>query len=216
MASGKKSNIWVVEDHETFGKQLERLINGEDDMCCEHVFRSPAAFFEKLEYTKNLPDVLVLDIGLPGMDGLELLQEVRKAMPDQKVLMLSSFDDKDRVYRAICNGASGYLLKSSDPDEIVAGLRNTIRGVAALSGSLATMILSGFAKHGPVDEIEPLTAREEEVLKYLVQGQIKKEIAQNMFVSPHTVDMHLRSVYRKLEVKTQTEAVAKALRQGIV
>ena len=216
MESGKKSTIWIVEDHETFGKQLERLINGEDDMSCENRFQSPKEFFEKLEYTKSLPDVLMLDIGLPGMDGIELLKKVRKALPEQKVLMLSSFDDKDRVYRAICNGASGYLLKSSEPAEIVAGLRDTINGVAALSGSLATMILNGFSKHGPVDELEPLTAREEEVLKYLVQGQIKKEIAENMCVSPHTVDMHLRAVYRKLEVKTQTEAVAKALRQGIV
>jgi DNA-binding NarL/FixJ family response regulator len=91
-----------------------------------------------------------------------------------------------------------------------------LHGASALSPSLAKMILEGFSKHGPVQEIEPLTQREEEVLRLLVQGFIKKEIADHLAISQHTVDMHLRSVYRKLQVRTQTEAVSKALRQGLV
>ena len=150
------------------------------------------------------------------MDGLEVLVKVREMLPDLKVLILSAFDDRERVYRAICNGASGYLLKTADPDEILDGIHDVIHGAAALSSAIATMILTGFSKHGPVQQIEPLTAREEEVLRFLVKGFIKKEIADQLSISQHTVDMHLRSVYRKLHVRSQTEAVSKAIRQGIV
>ena len=212
----KKSVIWILEDHQVFAKQIRRLIEGEDDLECPHHFSSPDEFFEKLRYTSDYPDVLLLDLGLPRMDGLEVLVKVRKVLPDLKVLILSAFDDRERVYRAICNGASGYLLKTADPDEILTGIHDVIHGAAALSSAIATMILNGFSKHGPVEQHEPLTAREEEVLKFLVKGFTKKEIADQLSISQHTVDMHLRSVYRKLHVRSQTEAVSKALRQGIV
>jgi DNA-binding NarL/FixJ family response regulator len=210
------SKIWILEDHQVFAKQIRRLIDGEDDLECPYHFASPDEFFEKLQFTTDRPDVLLLDLGLPRMDGLEVLVKVKKMMPDLKVLILSAFDDRERVYRAICNGASGYLLKTSDPDEILTGINDVIHGAAALSGAIATMILNGFAKHGPVVQNEPLTEREEEVLKTLVKGFTKKEIGDQLYISPHTVDMHLRSVYRKLHVRSQTEAVSKALRQGIV
>ena len=132
------------------------------------------------------------------------------------MLILTASDDREKVYRAICNGASGYLLKTADPDEILTGIRDVLHGASALSSPIAKMILEGFSRHGPVKEIEPLTAREEDVLRYLVQGLIKKEIAEQLGISQHRVDMHLRSVYRKLHVRSQTEAVSKALRQGLV
>lgn len=210
------STIWILEDHQVFAKQIRRLIEAEDDLTCPHHFSTPDEFFEKLKFTSEFPDVLLLDLGLPRMDGLEVLMKVREMIPDLKVLILSAFDDRERVYRAICNGASGYLLKTADPDEILTGIHDVIHGAAALSSAIATMILKGFSKHGPVEQTEALTAREEEVLKFLVKGFIKKEIASQLSISQHTVDMHLRSVYRKLHVQTQTEAVSKAIRQGII
>ncbi len=217
MSDAKKiSTIWILEDHQVFAKQIRRMINGEDDLDCPYHFSSPDEFFEKLQYSKERPDILLLDLGLPRMDGLQVLVKVRELLPDLKVLILSAFDDRERVYRAICNGASGYLLKTADPDEILAGIQDVIHGAAALSSAIATMILNGFSKHGPVQQTEALTAREEEVLKFLVKGFIKKEIADQLSISTHTVDMHLRSVYRKLHVRSQTEAVSKAIRQGIV
>lgn len=212
----KISRIWILEDHQIFAKQIRRLIDGEDDLECAYHFSTPDEFFEKLDYTTDYPDVLLLDLGLPRMDGLEVLVKVREKLPNLKVLILSAFDDRERVYRAICNGASGYLLKTADPDEILDGIHDVIHGAAALSSAIATMILTGFSKHGPVEEVEALTTREEEVLKSLVKGYTKKEIGEELFISAHTVDMHLRSVYRKLHVRSQTEAVSKAIRQGIV
>jgi DNA-binding NarL/FixJ family response regulator len=197
--------IWILEDHEVFAKQIRRLISNEDDLTCPHHFSSAAELFDKLKFTNERPDLLLLDLGLPRRDGLEVLTEIRALLPD-----------REKVYRAICNGASGYLLKTADPDEILSGIRDVINGTSALSAPIANMILQGFARYGPVKHIEPLTHREEEVLRLLVRGLIKKEIADELSISQHTVDMHLRAVYRKLEVRSQTEAVSKALRQGLV
>jgi DNA-binding NarL/FixJ family response regulator len=208
--------IWIVEDHEVFAKQIRRLITSEEDMVCPHHFTNAADLFDKLKFTNERPDLLLLDLGLPRRDGLEVLGDIRVLLPEVKVLILTASDDRDKVYRAICNGASGYLLKSADPDEILSGIRDVIQGASALSAPIASMILQGFARYGPVEHIEPLTSREEEVLRFLVKGLIKKEIADQLSISQHTVDMHLRSVYRKLQVRSQTEAVSKALRQGIV
>ena len=210
------TNIWILEDHELFARQIRRLLGSEEDLACPHHFTNAADFFDKLRFTNERPDLLLLDLGLPRRDGLDVLCDVRKALPEVKVLILTSFDDRDKVYRAICNGASGYLLKTADPDDIIQGIRDVIHGASALSSPIAKMILEGFARYGPVKHIEPLTSREEDVLRYLVKGYIKKEIADELSISQHTVDMHLRSVYRKLHVRSQTEAVSTALRQGLV
>ena len=216
MIATATTTIWILEDHEVFAKQIRRLIGAEDDLSCPHHFSSAADLYDKLKFTNERPDLLLLDLGLPRRDGLEVLRDLRSIMPEVKVLILTSFDDRDKVYRAICNGASGYLLKTADPDEILSGIRDVIHGASALSSPIAKMILEGFSRYGPVEHIEPLTSREEDVLRDLVKGFIKKEIADHLAISQHTVDMHLRSVYRKLHVRSQTEAVSKALRQGIV
>jgi DNA-binding NarL/FixJ family response regulator len=209
-------NVWLLEDHQLFAKQIRRLIDAEDDLNCVHHFSSAEELYEKLQFTNERPDLLLLDLGLPKRDGLEVLKDIKAALPKVKVLILTASDDRSRVYQAICNGASGYLLKTADPDDILGGIRDVMHGASPLSGPIAGMILEGFARYGPVEKIEPLTTREEDVLRYLVQGMIKKEIAEQLEISQHTVDMHLRSVYRKLHVRSQTEAVSKALRQGIV
>ncbi len=210
------TRVWILEDHQVFAKHVRRLLAGEADIDCPYHFSHPDELFEKLRFTTDKPDVLLLDLGLPGRDGLQVLDEVRKILPELKVLILSAFDDRERVYHAICNGAAGYLLKSADPDDILDGIREVMKGSSALSGPIAKMILEGFSRYGSVQKIEPLTSREIEVLRALVHGLIKKEIADQLNISQHTVDMHLRAVYRKLGVRTQTEAVSKALRQGLV
>jgi DNA-binding NarL/FixJ family response regulator len=216
IAEATTASIWILEDHEVFAKQIRRLIGNEPDLSCPQHFSSAAELFDKLKFTNDRPDLLLLDLGLPRRDGLEVLKEIRVLIPDLKVLILSASDDREKVYRAICNGAAGYLLKTADPDEIISGIRDVIHGTSALSAPIASMILQGFAKHGPVEEIEPLTSREIEVLSFLVKGMIKKEIADMLFISQHTVDMHLRAIYRKMQVTSQTEAVSLALRQGLV
>ncbi|HEX5790194.1 MAG TPA: response regulator transcription factor [Luteolibacter sp.] len=212
----KPTVIWLLEDHENFAKQIMRLINAQDDMECPHHFTSADEMYDRLKAGAQHPDLLLLDLGLPRKGGLEVLTDIKTLMPNTRALILSSFDEREKVYRAICNGAAGYLLKTSDPDELVGGIREILRGESALSSPIAKMILEGFSRYGPVEQVEALTSREEDVLRYLVQGLIKKEIADELGISQHTVDMHVRSIYRKLHVRSQTEAVSKALRQGIV
>jgi DNA-binding NarL/FixJ family response regulator len=209
--------VWILEDHDVFAKHLQRLIDGEEDLTCEVRFSAAPEFFDRLEKVRTPPDVLLLDLGLPGMNGLEVLAKMSVTSPGMRVLVVSSSDERENVYHAICNGASGYLLKTADPDEILAGIRDVHGGAAPLNSLVASMILKGFSRLGPAGpQAEPLTTREEEVLRQLVKGQIKKEIADELGISQHTVDMHLRSVYRKLQVRSQTEAVSTALRQGLV
>ncbi|GAA5483297.1 response regulator transcription factor [Haloferula sargassicola] len=215
-SSNSTIRIWLLEDHPQFAKQMTRLISAEDDLDCEKVFTHPNELYSEINFGTPLPDLMIFDLGLPGKDGLQVLREVKEKYPQQKIVILTAFDDRERVYRALCNGASGYLLKTAEPDDIVNGIRDVMHGAAPLSGAIASMILDGFAKLGPVEETEPLTNREEEVLRAMVRGLIKKEIADELDISLHTVDMHLRSVYRKLHVRTQTEAVSKAIRKGLV
>ena len=210
------TTIWILEDHENFAKQIKRLLDAEDDLECPFHFTNAEDMYDKLKFCEQHPDILLLDLGLPRKSGLEVLTDLKTLMPQTKVLILSSFDEREKVYRAICNGAAGYLLKTGDPDELVNGIREIIQGESALSSPIAKMILEGFSRYGPVEQVDPLTSREEDVLRLLVQGLIKKEIAEELDISQHTVDMHVRSVYRKLHVRSQTEAVSKALRQGIV
>lgn len=213
--SPESITLWIIEDHEIFAKHIRRLLDGEDDMTCPRHFSNATDLFDQLQSSPERPDMLLLDLGLPQRDGLEILNDLRKIIPEVKVLILTAHDDREKVYRAICNGASGYLLKTADPDEILAGIRDVMHGSSALSSPIAKMILEGFSRYGPVDQIEPLTARESEVLHELVKGFIKKEIGDHLSISQHTVDMHLRAIYRKLHVRSQTEAVSKALRQGL-
>lgn len=210
------TTIWILEDHEKFAKQVRRMLDAEDDLACPYHFSQPDELFDKLKFTNERPDLLLLDLGLPKRSGLEVLSDLKAISANTKVLILSSFDEREKVYRAICNGAAGYLLKTADPDELLHGIREVIRGSSALSSPIAKMILEGFSRYGPVEQVEQLTSREEDVLRLLVQGLIKKEIADQLEISQHTVDMHVRSIYRKLHVRSQTEAVSKALRQGLV
>lgn len=209
--------VWVLEDHDTFATQIQRLINSEDGMSCGQRFSRASELFNRLKKTDERPEVLILDLGLPEMNGHEVLKELAGLAPAIRVLVVSASDDREQVYHAICNGASGYLLKTADPDEILNGIREVRNGAAPLSSQVACMILKGFSSLGPLaSRAEPLTQREEEVLRHLVKGLIKKEIAEALDITMHTVDMHLRAIYRKLHVRTQTEAVSTALRQGLV
>ena len=140
--NGATTTIWIVEDNEAFAKQMCRLINAEHDMICPHHFTCETELFNKLKTTDERPDLLLLDIGLPGRSGLQILEDLRSIRSELKVLILTSFDDREKIYRAITSGASGYLLKTDDPHEILAGIRVVLDGATAISNPVAKMILN--------------------------------------------------------------------------
>jgi len=190
-------------------------------MECAEAFTSVEEAFARMDGGAPLPDVVILDVQLPGIDGISALGGFRERAPAAKVLILTVFDETDKIFRAVCAGAAGYILKSGGVDEIGGAIRQVLEGGAPMTPQIARKVLDVFAKLEPESEESPrtdynLTGREEDILRLMAQGLIKKEIAESLDISVHTVSTHLRSVYEKLHVNTNTGAVAKALREGII
>lgn len=208
-------DVWVIEDNETLRRTVARVLGKHKDMNCSHQFdRCEDAFTVLLEGER--PDVILLDLGLPGMSGIEGIQRIKGSLPDIEILVFSVFDDNDRVFKAICSGASGYLLKTSSMTEIPEAIREVVDGGAPMNARIARRVLEMFSKMAPSNKDYGLTTRETEVLDQMVEGLTKKEIADRLDLSFHTVDKHIRGIYSKLHVNTMTGAVAKALKEGLL
>lgn len=214
----KQIQVWLVEDNEVFRRNVQRVINSLEEMTCEGSFDSAEATFKALQ-TNPAPDVILLDVQLPGVDGIAALTEFREAIPETRVIILTVFDDADKIFRAVCAGASGYVLKASGTDKIGEAIRQVMGGGAPMTPEVAKKVLDAFANSDllPGEKGDyGLTAREQEILRLLAEGLLKKEIADALSISVNTVSTHLRRVYDKLHVNTNTGAVAKALREGII
>ena len=214
----KQIQVWLVEDNEVFRRNVQRVINSLEGMTCEGSFDSAEATFKALQ-TNPAPDVILLDVQLPGVDGIAALTEFREAIPETRVIILTVFDDADKIFRAVCAGASGYVLKASGTDKIGEAIRQVMGGGAPMTPEVAKKVLDAFANSDllPGEKGDyGLTAREQEILRLLAEGLLKKEIADALSISVNTVSTHLRRVYDKLHVNTNTGAVAKALREGII
>lgn len=208
------TQVWIVEDNGSFRKALAHEINSSGDLCCEREFGSCEDLLEVLEESPHRPNVLMLDIRLPGISGIDAIARVKALAPDTQIVMLTMFDDHDRIFRAICAGASGYLLKTSNAD-IPTAIREALHGGAPLSPPIARSVLKLFSRLGPAPEDYHLSPREISILELMVQGLIKKEIANKLQLSFHTVDDYIRKIYRKLHVNNASGAVAKAVREKL-
>ncbi|MBF0198979.1 MAG: response regulator transcription factor [Planctomycetes bacterium] len=165
------------------------------------------------------PNIVLLDVQLPGMDGISALSEIKKMSPETSAIILTAFDDSDKIFKAMCSGASGYLLKSGLKDEISYVIREVIDGGAPMTPTVAKKVLSQFSNiHTPTKSVKDykLSDREIEVLRCMADGLIKKEIAHELHLSIHTINSHIRSIYAKLHVDTNTGAVAKSIREQII
>jgi DNA-binding NarL/FixJ family response regulator len=212
---GVTTSIWLVEDNVRFGANIAELIDETDGLKCDLVVHSCEDALRRLE-TDAAPDILLMDIGLPGMDGIEGIRRVKAAAPSVQVIMLTVFDDNDKILRAIVAGASGYLFKSVPPDEIIRSLNEILAGGAPINAHIARKMLGMFADLAGTQGDYELTTAEKEILNRLVKGDPKKQIAHDLDVSFHTVDSHLRNIYRKLQVHSRSEAVAKALKERLL
>lgn len=208
-------SVWVVEDHLDTRETLKELIDSEADMVCGRAFETGE---ELLSYSNDhfVPEVIISDINLPGMSGIELAERLRPIASGTRVVMLTVHEEKERIHDALRAGASGYLTKPLTGDELVQAIHDVTTGGAAMSPTVARKVLEIFAQQNVAPFDYQLTNREQEVLEQLVSGKTKKRIAKDLFLSPNTVDTHLRSIYAKLHVNTQTAAVAKAFRDGLV
>ncbi|MGJ8673534.1 response regulator [Rubritalea sp.] len=207
-------NIWVVEDDAGFRRTLRSLLNTGERTSCSHVFPSCIEMFEALE-TAEHPNLILMDLGLPGMDGVEGIRNLTQIAPDVAVVVITVFREKAKVLEALDAGAAGYLLKTASGAEIIDGLEQVFAGGAALSPDVAKIVLDEMRKAPTTDSFK-LSAREIEVLEHLTMDLSVKEIAGRLGISRRTVAFHLENIYRKLQVQSQSGAVAKALRSGII
>lgn len=216
-ASPPESNIsvWIVEDNDRFRINITELINEAPGLACDLAASNCEDALARLE-SAAAPDVILMDIGLPGLDGIEGIRLVKSIAPSVKVIMLTVFDDNDKIFQAICAGASGYLLKSAPPDEIIHSLTEILRGGAPINAQIARKVLDMFAGMAAPRGNYGMTEAETKILHLLVNGDLKKQIAHDLGVSFHTVDTHLRNIYTKLQVHSRSGAVAKALKERLL
>lgn len=207
--------IWIVEDHASFRRTLAKALNTEADLCCAREYDSCEAALENLS-KESAPDVLLLDVGLPGMSGLEGIRLFRERSPEMLVVILTVFEDDEKIFKAICAGACGYLLKTATLTDIVQAIRDAIHGGSPMNSRIARRVLEMFSKLAPQQSNYGLSDREKEILSFMVSGHIKKEIADKLQLSIHTVDTYMRRIYEKLQVHTRTGAVAKAVKERLV
>ena len=205
--------VWMIEDSNAFRNTLSQLLNHTEDIRCTRSFPACEDALALLA-TGATADVILLDVELPGMNGIEGLQKIKAVAPETRVVMLTVFEDHDRVFRAICAGASGYLIKASPFDKIVEAIHQVMAGGSPMSPRVATSVLAMFTKMVAPKTDFGLTERERQVLELMRDGLAKKEIAARMELSFHTVDDYLRNIYSKLHVHSQAGAVGKAMKHG--
>ena len=207
--------VGVIEDNHKFREALEFLLNHTPGYQCVGSFRSIEEALERIQF--NLPDVALVDIGLPGMSGVEGVRILKERYPALVMLMNTVYDDDERIFQALCAGASGYLLKKTPPSRLIESLNEAIGGGAPMSPEVARRVLALFRQINPPEhEDYRLTPHELRLLKLLVEGHSYKTAATQLGVTVKTISFHLQKIYEKLQVHSKTEAVAKALRNRLV
>ena len=209
-------DVIVIEDNELFRDSLKEAINKSSDINCNYTFSSGEAALDFIAKEELVPDIILLDIGLPGMNGIELIPELRKLSPTSKIIIITVHDDDENVFNAICAGASGYLLKDLSSEKILGSIIEVMNGGAPMNSHIAKKVLNMFRDQNVKSNGYSLSEREKEILSLLVEGLSKKQIAEKIFLSHHTVDSHLRNIYAKLEVHSRSSAISKAIREKLL
>jgi DNA-binding NarL/FixJ family response regulator len=202
--------VGIVEDDGVVRESLATLIGDARGFSC---LAACATGEEALKrFPEVQPMVVLMDVNLPHMSGIACTRRLKELLPETQVIMLTVYDDSDHIFRALQSGASGYLLKRSEPEEILEAVRNSLDGGAPMSSQIARKVVQSFRESAPGRDLTvTLTDREEEILSYLSKGYANKEIADKLVISVPTVRTHLRHIYEKLHVRSRTEAMAKFL-----
>ncbi|OJW75768.1 response regulator transcription factor [Spirosoma sp. 48-14] len=207
--------VAIFDDNKTFTDNLSLMFEGSDDFLLVGAFSNALNVLQKVEKVK--PDVIIMDIKMPDVSGIEAVKIIKQAHPTLQILMQTVFEDDDKVFAAICSGASGYILKGTSPDDLLEAIAEVYTGGAPMSPIIARKVLSFFQNvNQPQPELYDLSKREKEILKCLVEGYSYKMIAESCFISTNTVNSHIRKIYDKLHVNSSHEAVSKALRQKLI
>jgi DNA-binding NarL/FixJ family response regulator len=207
-------SISIVEDNDKLRATLARVIDRTDGFRCVSDYGSAEDALADLPKIK--PDVVLMDINLPGINGVECVRQLKKLLPQIQVMMLTVYEDTENIFNALAAGANGYMLKRTPAKELIEAIREMQRGGSPMTTHIARKVVQSFQKTGAaaaaVGELAELSVREQQVLDLLAQGLIYKEIGEKLGISYETVHTYIRRIYEKLQVRTRTEAVAKFLR----
>jgi DNA-binding NarL/FixJ family response regulator len=206
--------VSIVEDSEQVRNTLTKLINRAEGFKCLSEYANAEAALEGLP--KDKPEVVLMDINLPGMNGVECVRQLKQKMPEVQVMMLTAYEDTENIFNALAAGASGYMLKRTPREELLAAIKEVQRGGSPMTTHIARKVVQSFQKApaaAPPPAESNLSPREQEVLDCLSQGFLYKEIAEKLGISYETVHTYIRRIYEKLQVRTRTEAVAKFLKR---
>lgn len=207
-------SVWLIEDNHTFRNTVARALSRVEGLECSQHFANAEDAIDAM-LGGGVPDVILLDVELPGQNGIEAVQKIKSLSPSTRVVMLTVFDDHEKVFRAICAGASGYLLKTSPVERIVQSIHEALSGGAPMTPRVASAVLQMFSKMAQPKQDYGLTQREQKILELMTTGLLKKEIADSLSLSYHTVDTHLRNIYTKLHVHNRSGAVGKAIKERL-
>jgi DNA-binding NarL/FixJ family response regulator len=209
------TNISIVEDNDKLRATLAKVMDRADGFRCVSHYGSAEAALENLPVIK--PDVVLMDINLPGMNGVECVRKLKVILPKTQVMMLTVYEDTDNIFAALAAGASGYMLKRTPAKELIEAIHEVLRGGSPMTTHIARKVVLSFQRspgaQQTANELAELSDREQQVLDLLAQGLIYKEIAEKLQISYETVHTYIRRIYEKLQVRTRTEAVAKFLQR---
>ncbi len=206
--------IAVFEDNLKFRESLELLIVTTSGMELCGSFADTTHLIQRIGVL--LPDVVLMDINIPGTDGIESVKIIKENFPHVQVCMQTVFEDDDKIFASLCNGASGYILKNLPPEKVVQAIREVADGGSFFSSSVARKVLKSFQNQAITSDFIQLTDREKEILKLLVDGMSYKLIADKVAISYETVHSHIKKIYEKLHVNSKSEAVVKAIKQKLI
>ncbi|MET1260256.1 response regulator transcription factor [Flagellimonas sp. DF-77] len=202
-------HIAIVEDDDEIRQTMQLIIDGTPGFFCKQSFPDGESALSTL--CEVDVDIVLMDINLPGKSGIEVTRILKSRKPKLDIIMLTVQSDDDSIFESLCAGASGYLLKDTSPADLLVHIREVHEGGAPMSGQIARRIINSFR----IIE-NPLSTRETEILKMLSKGMNYKEIAEEIFLSPHTIKTHIKNIYSKLHVNNRAEAIYKAIKQKLI
>lgn len=204
--------ISIVEDDRKVRESLAQLINRSPGFKC--ISSHASAEIALAEVPKIKPNVILMDINLGGMTGVECARKLKPLMPEVQIIMLTVYQNTQHIFDALAAGATGYLLKQTKPAELLEAIRDVFQGGSPMSGHIARKVVQSFQQQAPKDETQSLSPREAQVIELLAKGYLYKEVAETMGVTYATIHTHIRHIYEKLQVRSRTEAVVKHLGQS--
>jgi DNA-binding NarL/FixJ family response regulator len=214
----KDIRVAIFEDNKLLRDALQTIIAGTDGYTCSGVFTDGNHWDSDIK--RSDPDVVLMDIEMPGLNGVEVTRHICEVYPNVKILIQTVFNDNEKIFSALCSGASGYILKTDPPHKYLEAITDVFNGGAPISAGVAKKILGFFANKNvilvsPDAEDYQLSQREKEILQLMVKGESYPIIAEKIFISYETVRTHVKHIYKKLHVASRSEAITKAIQQGL-